>query len=405
MLYLGLGGIRMDMLLKLAIIVLAGCLAGKLAKAAKLSNVFGFLLAGVFLGPSGLKLVSGQDLTSLSIVGEIAVAILAFKIGSEFVLKDMNKLGRPFMIITFAEVAGAVLVAFSVMHFWLKQDPVFSLIIASIAATTAPAATIMVMRQFRSDGPVTRTLIPVAALDGVLGVFLFGIAMSIAQNVMLGVDSRLWQIVGRAMLEVFGSLVLGALLGLGLTFLARKAGDSDELLLMTIAMILASTGAAKALTMSPLLTNIVMGTVLVNLTQNANRVFFSLNNFTPPVYLLFFTLAGASVNLRTLQGVGLIGLGYILARAAGKLLGAWTGSKVVGAEPTVQKYLGVALLPQGGLSVALAVLAYHHLPAVGMAVIAIMVCGALLYEVAGPIMAKTAIQRAGEIRGMTSTIR
>ncbi|HBG00377.1 MAG TPA: cation:proton antiporter, partial [Firmicutes bacterium] len=296
-------------------------------------------------------------------------------------------------------------VAFSVMHFWLKQDLVFSLIIASIAATTAPAATIMVMRQFRSDGPVTRTLIPVAALDGVLGVFLFGIAMSFAQNVILGVDSRLWQIVGRAMFEVFGSLVLGALLGLGLTFLARKAGDSDELLLMTIAMILASTGAAKALTLSPLLTNIVMGTVLVNLTQNANRVFFSLNNFTPPIYLLFFTLAGASVNLRVFWGVGLIGLGYILARAAGKLLGAWTGSKVVGAELTVQKYLGVALLPQGGLSVALAVWAYSHLPAVSMAVIAIMVCGALLYEVVGPIMAKTAIQKAGEIRGMTSAIR
>ncbi|HBN96610.1 MAG TPA: cation:proton antiporter, partial [Firmicutes bacterium] len=290
----------MDMLLKLAIVVLVGCLAGRLAKTLKLSNVFGFVIAGIILGPSCLKLLSSQDLSSLGIIAEIAVAIVAFKIGSEFVVRDMKKLGKSFVVITFSEVFGTILVVFATMYFLFKQDFAFSLVMASIAAATAPAATIMVMRQYRADGPVTRTLLPVIALDGVLGVLLFGIAISITRVVALGAEVSVWQTVGRPVIEIFGSLALGALFGLALTFFGQKAGDSDELLVTTIAMILASTAVAKVLTLSPLLTNIMMGAVLVNLTQNSNRIFFSLNHFTPPIYLLFFTLAGARFDLRVL---------------------------------------------------------------------------------------------------------
>jgi Kef-type K+ transport system membrane component KefB len=395
----------MDMLLKLAIVVLVGCLAGRLAKTFKLSNIFGFVIAGIVLGPSCLKLLSNQDLASLTIIVEMTVALLAFKIGSEFVVRDMRKLGTSFMVITFAEVAGTVLVVFCAMFFLFKQDLVFSLMMASLAAATAPASTIMVMRQYRSDGPVTRVLLPVSALDGVLGVVLFGIIISIARTVGQGADQGLWQMMSKPMIEIFGGLALGALLGLGLTFLGQKAGDSDELLVITLGMILASTGLAKALSLSPLLANIMMGAVLVNLTQNSNRVFFALNNFTPPIYLLFFTLAGSAFDLAVFLNVGLLALGYNLTRAVGKLLGAWIGSKGVKAERTVQEHLGVTLLPQGGLSIALAILVRYHLPDISMAVIAVILVSVLFYEIVGPIIAKTAIQRAGEIRGMGSTIR
>jgi Kef-type K+ transport system membrane component KefB len=395
----------MDMLLKLAIVVLVGCLAGRLAKTLKLSNVFGFVIAGIILGPSCLKLLSSQDLSSLGIIAEIAVAIVAFKIGSEFVVRDMKKLGKSFVVITFSEVFGTILVVFATMYFLFKQDFAFSLVMASIAAATAPAATIMVMRQYRADGPVTRTLLPVIALDGVLGVLLFGIAISITRVVALGAEVSVWQTVGRPVIEIFGSLALGAVFGLALTFFGQKAGDSDELLVTTIAMILASTAVAKVLTLSPLLTNIMMGAVLVNLTQNSNRIFFSLNHFTPPIYLLFFTLAGARFDLRVLLQAALLGLGYLLARAFGKIFGAWLGSKAVKAEPAVQKHLGVALLPQGGLSIALAILVLQHQPDISMDVIAIIVVSVLLYEIVGTNIAKMAIQKAGEIRGMGSTIR
>ena len=405
MLYLGLGGICMEMLLKLAIVVLIGCLAGRVAKTFRLSNVFGFIIAGMLIGPSCLKLLTNNDLTLLTMVVEITVAILAFKIGSEFVIRDMRKLGTSFVFITLAEVAGAFLAVFFAMFFLFKQDFVFSMTIAALAAATAPAATIMVMRQYRSDGPVTRMLIPVSALDGVLGVVLFGIVISIARILGKGAGLGIWQSVGRPLFEIFGGLALGALFGLALALLGKKAGDSDELLVFTLGMILAATGVAKALALSPLLANIMMGVVLVNLTQNSNRVFFALNQFTPPLYLLLFTLAGSSLDLGVFLNMGLLGLGYILARAIGKLAGAWIGSRGVKAEGVVQEHLGVTLLPQGGLSIALALLVRFHLPDMSAVVISIILLSVLLYEIIGPFIAKAAIQRAGEIRGMGSIMR
>lgn len=272
----------MDMLLKLAIIVLAGCLAGKLARAVGLSNVFGFVIAGIILGPSCFDFLSSQDLTSLNFVVELAVAILAFKIGSEFVVRDIKKLGTSFMVITFVETACAVLLVFSAMYFLFRQELVFSLVMAAMAAVTAPAAMIMVIRQYRADGPVTRMLLPVAALNGVLGVVLFGIAISIARVFVRRADLGMWQMVTISLVQILGGLVLGALLGLALSFLGQKAGDSDELLVITIGMILAATAAAKALSLSPLLANIMMGTVLVNFTQNSNRIFLVLTTSLRP---------------------------------------------------------------------------------------------------------------------------
>lgn len=395
----------MDLLLKLAIVVSVGCLAGKLAKTIRLSNIFGFVIAGLILGPSCLKLLSEQNVASLAIISEVTVAILAFKIGSEFVLRDMRKLGNSFVVVTFFEVTAAFLLVFSAMFFLFKQGFAFSMVMASIAAATAPAAAIMVIRQYRSDGPLTRMLLPVTALDGVLGVFLFGFAISIARVSIQALELSTWQMLLRLLFEVFGSLALGAVLGLALSFFGQRAGDSDELLVITIATILASTSIAKVLVLSPLLTNIIMGAVLVNLTQNSNRVFFSLNNFTPPLYLLFFMIAGASVSLSSLTKIALLSLVYIASRALGKLLGAWIGAKNVRAEVSVQKYLGTALLPQGGLTIALGIFAGQYLPELGVAIVGIIVVSVLLYEMVGPIIAKAAIEKAGEIRKMGSVIR
>lgn len=392
----------LDLLFKLAMIIFVGSLAGKLAKTLNLSNVFGYLIAGLLIGPSLLRLITTQDIISFSIVGEIFLAIVAFKIGSEFVLKDMNKLDKSFLIITLAEVAGAILIVFFVMHVLLNQDLVFSVLMAAISGATAPAAGFMVMRQLRSDGPMTRTFLPVVALDGVLGVVFFGVALSVARMyVASGAGNyTTWQLLGQSFLEIAGSIVLGALLGLLLTFLGKKAGDTDELLIVTLALILVSTSLAKLLDLSPLLTNITLGSMLVNLNQNSNRVFFSLNHFTPPIYLLFFTLIGASIDLSMITNVLIMGLFYILARSFGKIIGTWLGARGAKAESTVQNYLGLALLPQGGISVALAILVRQHLPEYSMAVTSIIVFSVLLFEIIGPLCTKRAIEKAGEIGGM-----
>lgn len=389
------------MLFKLAVVLVLGCLAGKLAKALKLANVFGYLLAGLLLGPL-FRLVTESDLASFTIVAEIALAVVAFRIGSEFVLNDLKIVGTALVVITLAEAAGAVLLVFAVFRFLLQQDLGFSLILAGLAAVTAPAAALMVIRQYRADGPVTRTLLPVAALDGVLGVLLFGLALSWAR-IYLPVPegaARFWSVAGGVLLEVGGSLLLGAGLGLVLAFLIRKAGDSDELLIITLALILVSTTCAKLLGLSALLANIVLGAVLVNLTPNSNRVFFSLNHFTPPLYLLFFTLIGASVQLQGVVSLVLLGAAYLVVRAGGKILGSWLGAKAVSAEPGVQKYLGLALLPQGEISIALAVLVRQQLPQYSAAVTTIIVFTVLLFEVVGPLFARTAVEKSGEVGGM-----
>lgn len=390
----------MDVLFKLAIVIVVGWLGGKLAKFLKLPNVSGYLVAGLFLGPSFFKLISSQDMDSFTLISEVALAMVAFSIGSEFVIKDLMKLGKSIVVITLAEVAGAILVVFAVMFFIFRQDFVFSLVIASMSAATAPAATLMVMRQYRADGPVTRAILPVVALDDVLGIIAFGLALSVARMVVGSGEVTFWYMISQPFIEIIGSAVVGVVLGVVLSLISKKARDTDELLIVTLAMIFAATGLSKMTGLSPLLTNIVMGTTLVNLVHNPNRVFFSLNHFSPPVYLLFFTLAGASLDLKVLFSVGLMGLGYIIARAAGKMLGARLGAKAVNADPAIQKYLGLGLLPQGGISIGLSVLVRQYLPEYSVAIITIIMFSVLVYEVSGPIFAKIAIEKAGEIGGL-----
>lgn len=389
----------MDILLKLGIVLVVGLVGGKVARIFKLPNVSGYLVAGLFLGPSFFKYISAADVDSLAVISEVALAVIAFSIGSEFVLKDMLKLGKSIVIITIFEVIGAIGVVFALMFFVFKQPFAFSIVIASMSAATAPAATLMVIRQYRTDGPLTRTILPVVALDDVLGIMAFGIAMSLAR-LSVGTDISLWRMLTQPIIEIVGSLGLGVVLGLILAFVANKAGDRDELQGTSLAAIAIATGLSSVLGFSPLLTNIVMGTVVVNVMRHSPRVFGSVNDFVAPVYILFFTLAGASLDLRILMSVGIMGLGYILARAGGKILGAYLGARQVEAEDSVRKYLGLALLPQGGISIGLSVLVRQFLPQYAVPITTIIMFSVLVYEVSGPIFAKIAISLAGEIGGM-----
>ena len=390
----------MDVLLKIGVVLVVGFLGGKVARLLKLPDVSGYLVAGLFLGPSFFRYVTAADTDSLAIISEVALAIIAFSIGSEFVLKDMRKLGKSIVIITFLEVIGAIVVVFSLTYFVFKQPFAFSIVIASMSAATAPAATLMVIRQYRADGPLTRTILPVVALDDVFGIMAFGIAMSLARLSVGGSDGTLLQMLWAPTVEIVGSLVLGTILGFVLAWVARKAADRDELQGIAIAAIAIATGLSTLLGMSPLLTNIVMGTIVVNVMRHSTRVFNSVNDFASPVYILFFTLAGASLDLRILLSVGVMGIAYIIARAFGKGIGAYAGAKYVGAPDTVRKYLGLGLLPQGGISIGLSVLVRQFLPQYAVPITTIIMFSVLVYETTGPIFAKIAISKAGEIGGM-----
>ena len=392
----------MNVILKLSIILVVGFIFGKFAKMLKLPNVSGYLIAGLFLGPSFFNFVSPEESESFEIISELTLSFIAFGIGSEFMLKDIVAMGKKIAIITLAEVVGAIAVVFSVMYFIFNQDFAFSLVIASMSAATAPAATIMVIRQYRAYGPVTKTILPVVALDDVFGIMAFGIALSIAK-ILVGNDGfSLLKIVGVPLVEIFGSLLLGLVLGIILSLLTKKSDPKDELQIKTLFFIGLSAGISMLLGLSPLLTNIMMGATLANMRSFSNRSFSSVNDFVAIFYVLFFTLAGASLNLSILWGVGLVGIGYIIARASGKIFGAYVGAVMTKAEPTVRKYLGFALLPQGGISIGLSVLVMQQLPQYSVAITTIIMASVLFYETLGPIFAKIAIHKSGEIDALPS---
>lgn len=390
----------MGVLLKLGIVLVAGLIGGRLARMVKLPEVTGYLLSGLFLGPSLFNLISAADSASFSVISDVALAAIAFSIGSEFLVKDMKKLGRAIIIITLLEVVGAVFVVFFVVYVLFGQPFALAIVIASMSAATAPAATLMVIRQYRASGPLSKTILPVVALDDVFGIVAFGIAMSVAKLTMGGTGQSGLSMFMQPFMEIIGSLALGAVFGFILLFLSKRAQTEEETQIFVITAIALTTGLAVLLGWSPLLACIMAGAVVFNLLPGPVRIHNALNHFTPPVYLLFFTLAGASLDLKILSDVGLLGLAYICARAGGKILGAWLGAKAVKAEDAIRKNLGFALLPQGGISIGLSVIVRQQLPEYAVPIITIIMFSVLVFETTGPIFAKIAIKRAGEIGGM-----
>ncbi|PKL00299.1 MAG: cation:proton antiporter [Tenericutes bacterium HGW-Tenericutes-1] len=390
----------MEVLIKLGIILVVGFAGGKLAGLVKLPSVSGYLVVGLLLGPSLFNMVNSQDVESFEILSEIALSIIAFSIGSEFVIKDMMKYGKRIFWITLFEVIGAVFVVFAVMYFIFNQPFAFSIVIASMSAATAPAATLMVIRQYRANGPLTRTVLPVVALDDVFGIMAFGLALSLAKLSISPEAVTVGEIFLTPLIEIGGSLLLGALLGFILAFASRLAKSRDENQILTLAFIGIATGVAKWLGLSPLLANIMMGTVLVNLIRTPLRIFTSVNDFASPFFVLFFTIAGASLDLSILATVGIVGVAYVFARAGGKILGTWFGARVTNSDKKVQKYMGFAMLPQGGISIGLSVIVRQELPLYAVAITTIIMFSVLIYETSGPIFAKLAIKGAGEINGV-----
>lgn len=393
----------MSILLKIGIALAIGVIGGKLAKLVKLPSVSGYLVAGLFVGPAffGNKaILSTDELNTLKFISEIALAFIAFSIGSEFVLSDMKKYGKNVFIITLAEALGAVTLVFCIMFFLFKQPFAFSIVIASMSAATAPAATLLVMRQYRAYGPMTKTLLSVVALDDVVGIVIFGIAMSLANISISGESITVLKIISGPVIEILGSLLIGFVIGFVLSLVVRKEKDNDDLQSISIVAILIGIGVSALLNLSPLLTNIAIGMTLVNTMKRSEKVFKSVNNFVAPFYVLFFTFAGAGLELHILLSVGIIGICYIFARGFGKFFGAFVGGKIVKAQKEVTNYLGFGLLPQGGVSIGLSILVAAQLPQYAAEINTIIMFSVLVYETTGPIFSKLAISLSKEINGL-----
>ena len=373
-----------------------GLLASKVTKKIQLPNVTGYIIIGLIAGPYVLKLLPLEAVEDFAILSDIALGFIAFSIGGEFKLSYLKKVGKSPIIIAIAEALGAVLVVDFIL-IATGHDVAFSLVLGAIAAATAPAATLMVVRQYKAKGPLTSTLLPVVAIDDAVALMLFGISVAIAKAINAQGSVSLVGTLLTPLVEIVGALILGAILGVTISFLTKWFTGRGNRISVALSMILIAIGISNLLGVSALLANMMMSAVYVNTSKECPKVFELVDRITPPLFILFFFLSGADLDIRILPSVGFIGVLYIIFRVVGKILGVAIGAKISNASPVVRKYLGFTLIPQAGGAIGLAGSAMTIVPEYGAQIQTVVLCGTVIYELVGPIATKLALIKAGEI--------
>lgn len=386
----------MNTLLALSLALIVGLFFSRVIRLIHLPNVTAYLVGGLLVGPSVLGLLPQDAVASLSVLTDVALGFIAYSIGAEFRLSYLRQIGSKPIVITLFEGLCAVAlvdVALIAMGFPLP----LCLMLGAIAAATAPAATLMVVRQYKARGPVCSMLLPVVAMDDALCLMAFSISSAIAAAIYSGEALTVQSMLISPLLQIAGSLLLGAGIGLVQTLAARFFHSRGNMLSLTIAAVLGGLALCEMWGLSSLLVCMMIGAVMINLSPASNKIIEQCDRFTPPLFMLFFVLSGADLNLSVLPTVGLLGVSYLLFRSLGKWIGAFIGSSLVKAEPNVRKYLGYTLLPQAGVAIGMTQLAMQVIPEYGVTVRAVILAGTLVYELIGPVITKVALTKAGEI--------
>lgn len=408
----------MNTLLSLGVAMTIGLLMTRLIKLIRLPNVTAFLIGGLLIGPSFWTLVTGgkfagiitaETVDNFDIIVTVALGFIAFSIGGEFRLSEVKKLGKQILVITVLQAlcaAGFVFAAEALFGFDFAE----ALVLGAIATATAPAATLLVVRQYKADGPVTRTLLPVVAFDDAIGLMIFSISVALAKTLSNGQSPTVNSMLVEPLCEIILSLVIGAVFGflvaIGVKFFKSRANR----LSLCIAAVLIDVGLVKLfetlkptvfgieLSLSSLLVCMMTGAVFCNLCGEYAKVLEGTDRWTPPLFMLFFVISGADLNISLLPKLGLIGVVYLIARALGKYFGARLGATIAKADTNIRKYLGLTLLPQAGVAIGMAQMVIGELPQYGADIQAVVLCATLIYEIVGPIATKIALVKAGEIK-------
>ncbi len=408
----------MEILICLSVAIFAGLMLSRLAKAVKLPAVTAYLVAGVLIGPyllgalgvDGLGFTSMQNVKSFSIISDVALGFIAFAIGNEFRLAQLKKIGKAATVIgIFQAIFTTLLVdaALIGLHFLIpdKFPLPAAIVLGAVAAATAPAATLMVVRQYKAKGPLTDILLPIVALDDAVGLVLFAISFGIAKAMTLGAVGLI-SIIVEPLAEVVFSLALGFVMGAIFTFFERFFHSRSKRLAMSVAFVLATVGLSQLqftlfgihVAFSSLLVCMMLGTVFCNMCDFSENLMDRLDRWTAPLFILFFVISGAEFELSIFKDltIVLIGLVYIIARCIGKYFGASISSRAAKCDPNIIKYLGVTLFPQAGVALGMAIKA-ESLGEMGKIVANITLFAVLIYELVGPMLTKISLHKAGEI--------
>jgi Kef-type K+ transport system membrane component KefB len=403
-------------LLIIGLLAVVSLYVGKSAKWMRLPSIIGYMLVGVLLGPSLFDILSDHAQESLSFISHIALGFVALTIGLELSFYELKKQGPGIILVIVAESFAAFMLVTLAIYLLTRNLPL-SLIFGAIAPASAPAGTVAVILEYKAKGSLTKALYAVVGFDDGLGIVIFGFASALARALLqyqAGAEAEpLTLILLKPLLEIFASFGVGAVMALLYCILGRRLKNSQDLFILTFGFVLAVTGLCIAFHLSLILTNMVVGLVVVN-TQPHNftqRIGAQLSNTMPLLFILFFTMAGANLHIGALPSLGLIGLVYAVSRGAGLIGGAYIGSAIGRLEDKIRKYLGFGILSQAGVAIGLSLVVVHEFAglgekladgrtvgdSIGTTVLTTITATCIFFELIGPVCTKIALQKAGEI--------
>ncbi len=428
----------MQMLITLSIAMLAGLLLSRAAKLLKLPAVTAYLVAGIIVGPyllgrldlsflggnfthigfspADFGLIAGSTKNAaFELISDVSLGFIAFAIGNEFRLTELKTIGKQATVIGILQAfAATALVDVSLLLLSLAMPdvltPSMAIILGAIATATAPAATLMVVRQYKARGKLTDLLLPIVALDDAVGLVIFSVSFGIARGLDSGKVSAISLLVN-PLLEVVLSLALGFLMGILFTYCEKFFHSGSKRMSLSITFVILTVALSMLefkfgeveIAFSSLLVCMMLGTVFCNLCDFSADIMDRCDRWTAPIFVLFFVLSGAELRLDILGSVSviIIGIVYIISRSAGKYFGAWGSAKLVGCEPKIQKYLGITLLPQAGVALGMSAVVLSTMGENGVLVRNIVLFAVLVYELFGPMLTKIALTKSGDITAKT----
>jgi Kef-type K+ transport system membrane component KefB len=394
-----------NILAVIGLVIALSFLGSKVFQRFGIPQVVGFIVIGALLGTSFFKIIPIELAKELTFVSEIALGLIGFDIGSHLLFKELRRLGRSILLILFFEAVGTFALV-TVGVYAITGSWYTGLIFGALASATAPAATVDVLAEYDAKGPLTTSLLAVVGMDDALALLLYSVAAALTESALAQSGSpSLWHIARLPLFEIGGSIVLGMGMGLLLDQIMGRMKRQHDAMAVSISFVFLCVGLSVALGFSLILTTLILGMVVVNRRADHGRhIRFTIEQAGPVVYVLFFTLVGARLQISLLPAMGLLGIAYLVLRTSGKLLGAWLGGTLGGAAPAVKINLGLGLLSQAGVAIGLALASDSRFSAcgsegqaLGSLIINVITATTFVVQIVGPICVKLAITRAGEV--------
>jgi Kef-type K+ transport system membrane component KefB len=389
----------MNTILCLGIVLVGALVAEKIIGYLKVPAITSYILLGILLGPYALNVTGGGLIASSELLSNIVLGFIAFHIGKNFSVEHFKRIGKAVLSVSIS-VTVATLICVTVGIYYVAHQPFhIALLFGAISTATAPATTMMVIRQYKARGMFTDVLLGTVAIDDAWGIMIFSVSLAIAQVLQVGQFSE-WIIMAvtiKAAAKIFLSVILGSIMAIITSRISGYLKRREDVLTFILGAILINTGVALYFHMSPLLSNMFFGAMLVNIEKTSFKFFESVNSVDWPLYVMFYVLAGANLDIGLLGSLGLIGSVYIISRIIGRIGGAYAGAVIAGTEQSIRRYMGLALMAQAGVAIGLAMMAKASLPHTGGAILNTIIATTVVYEIFGPIAARYALLKAKDI--------